>query len=72
MKAFEVKKSIIGGYKNETKTLFVQARSKKEIISTGNIVKIWYLEDMKPEECPMEIVDGVICEKANTFFELFK
>lgn len=70
MKAFEVKIAILGGSKNETKTKFVQANSKKEVESAEyGVLKVWERVDMIPEECPMEIVDGVICEKENFNFK---
>ena len=63
MKAFEVKIAIIGGSKDQSRTVFVEAESKKQIKSTKNILKIWDSDDMKPVECPMEILDGIISEK---------
>ena len=65
MKAFEVKLSVTGGSKDQTRTVFVQAKTKKEIQSTPDVLKVWKREDMKPEECSMEIVDGVMISKEN-------
>lgn len=63
MKVFEVKVSVTGGYKNKTKTYFVEAKSRNEINRVDGILKIWHRKDIQPSECSMEIIDGAICLK---------
>jgi hypothetical protein len=63
MKSFEVKLSVIGGSKDQTRTVFVEATTKSEIENCEGVLKIWKRDDITPDECPMEILDGVIVEK---------
>lgn len=63
MKSFEVKLSVIGKSKDETKTVFVQAESKTELEKMDDVLKVWERDDIEPSECPMHIVYGAITNK---------
>lgn len=63
MKAYEVKMRVIGGSKNQTRTLYVQAKTKKELESLDLVLKVWERKDMSSDDCPNEIMHGGICEK---------
>ena len=66
MKAFEVKQKIRGGHKDQTRTIFVEANSKKELMQDPDTVKVWERQDMKPDDCPM-MFDGRWIEPKEDF-----
>lgn len=63
MKAYEVNLSVWGGYKNQARKVFVKANSIDEVKRCDDVLKVWFRKDMKPEDCPCEIIDNVITEQ---------
>lgn len=63
MKAFEVKLAVIGGSKDQTRTVFVEANTKSEVENCEGVIQIWPRADMKADECPMHIVSNIIAQK---------
>lgn len=63
MKAYEVNLKVTGGYQNQTKKVFVQAKSKNEIQNCDNVLKVWYRQNMDASECNCQIIDGAIVGK---------
>jgi hypothetical protein len=65
MKAFEVKLSVTGGSKDQTRTVFVEANTKSEVENCEGVIQIWPRKDIKADECQMHIVSNIITEKDN-------
>lgn len=64
-KAFEVEQSVRGGYDGQTRTLFVKATSKKEVLECVDVIKVTRRYDMTADKCPMIINDKCIEEDEN-------
>lgn len=61
-KAYEVVVAVTG-YKNRARTVFVEAESKRQVAAAYDIKRVFTRPDMKPEDCPCEIIDDVIISK---------
>lgn len=62
-KAFEVIMAVTGSYKDRERTVFVEAESKRQVAAAYDVKRVFTRPDIKPEDCPCEVVDNVILSK---------
>lgn len=62
-KAYEVVVAVTGGSKDQERIIFVEASPKRDIVNADGVTRVFTRPDMKPEDCPCEIIDNVIVSK---------
>lgn len=55
--------AVTGGSKDQERIVFVEAENKRSIINVRGVKRVFSRPDMKPEDCPCEIIDNVIVSK---------
>lgn len=62
-KAYEVVMAVTGGSKDQERIVFVEAGNKRDLIQAYDVKRVFARPDIKPEDCPCELIDNVILSK---------
>lgn len=62
-KAYEVVMAVTGSHKDSERIVFVEAESKRELVGAYDVKRVFTRPDLKPEDCPCEVVENVIVSK---------